>query len=66
MCSRRLASVAILLTCPESWDKKAYKCKIVESIRAPEVTELDEYVFVVRILVNVLDFPNRIIAGFET
>ncbi len=36
-----------------SWDEKAYKYKIMESIVSPgEVEELDEYVFVVRVRIG--------------
>jgi hypothetical protein len=31
-----------------SWDSKAYEYKIVDSVPSPDVSELDEYVFVVR------------------
>ncbi len=34
------------------WDGKAYKYKVVESTPTPEVTELDEYVFIVRIRIG--------------
>jgi hypothetical protein len=41
-------SSVIMLIITDSWDSKAYKYKIVESTPTVEVTELDEYVFIVR------------------
>ena len=41
--------VTIVLTLPSSWDASASKYKVVDSTVLPEaVTDLDEYVFVVR------------------
>jgi hypothetical protein len=37
---------------PYSWDAKAYKYKTVKSTPTSEITELNEYVFVVRIHIN--------------
>lgn len=53
MCPLQSASLIKLKLPPCSWDEKAYKYTIVESLTPPgEVNELDEYVFVVRVRIG--------------
>ncbi len=37
-----------MLIITDSWDSKIYKYKIIKSTPSIEVTELDEYVFIIR------------------
>jgi hypothetical protein len=46
----QLADIMANVIC--RWDDKAHKYKIAESTEDPAVTELDEYVFVVRVRVG--------------
>ena len=53
----------IMLIIMHSWDSKTYQYKIVESTPIAEVTELDEYVFVVRTRIGeCLDSYSGIVA----
>ncbi|PGH19285.1 hypothetical protein AJ80_04038 [Polytolypa hystricis UAMH7299] len=50
--SRIRASKLEYKTVEEVWDEKNHKYKIRDSLEVPEVTELDEYVFVVRVRID--------------
>jgi hypothetical protein len=53
-----------LLIHVHSWDGKTYKYKIIDSLPAPDISEMDEHIFIVRTRIgkgnpNVLDTTNN-------